>query len=67
MIKATINGRQEELEQSLSIWAFVKSLPVKSRFVAVAKNGEVVPRERWREADIAEGDVIEVVRMIGGG
>jgi len=67
VIKAIINGRQEELDHPLSIAAFVQSLPVKSRFVAVAKNGEVVPRERWRKAEIREGDIIEVVRMVGGG
>ena len=38
-----------------------------ARGVAVAVNGEVVPRSRWSEAGLKQGDDVEVVRPFAGG
>jgi sulfur carrier protein len=38
-----------------------------ARGVAVAVNGEVVPRSRWQEAGLKAGDDVEVVRPFAGG
>lgn len=35
--------------------------------VAIEKNLSIVPRIRWSAEPLAEGDQIEVVRLIGGG
>jgi len=40
---------------------------VDPRYVAVARNGDVVPREEWPKTSLQDGDVLEVVRMVGGG
>jgi sulfur carrier protein len=37
------------------------------RGVAVAINGEVVPRAAWAERRLAEGDQVEIVRLMVGG
>ena len=67
MISATINGSERSLAPGTTIAGFVETLPPKQRFVAVARNGDVVPKERWPQVAIEEGDVVEVVRMVGGG
>ncbi|HXG42279.1 MAG TPA: sulfur carrier protein ThiS [Dehalococcoidia bacterium] len=67
MIRVTINGREQSLEGPLTVADYVRSLPVNQRWLAVARNGEVVPRHLWPEVLIQDGDVIEVVRMVGGG
>ncbi|MCS7277050.1 MAG: sulfur carrier protein ThiS [Dehalococcoidia bacterium] len=67
MIRVVINGREQSLERPLTVAEYVSSLPVNQRWLAVARNGEVVPRHRWPEVVIQDGDVIEVVRMVGGG
>lgn len=38
-----------------------------ARRVAVARNGEVVPRSSWEGTRLREGDRIEVVTAIQGG
>ena len=38
-----------------------------ARMVAVERNGEIVPRPRWAETAIADGDRIEIVRFVQGG
>jgi len=35
--------------------------------VAVAHNGEIVPRDRYPTIRLREGDTLEIVRMVGGG
>ncbi len=67
MITATINGSRRTIAAGITIAQFVEELPLNQRFVAVAHNGDVVPRERWGEVSVEDGDVIEVVRMVGGG
>lgn len=67
MITITVNGKWQELDGPTTIAVFVQALPVNQRHVAVARNGEVIPRDRWPDTPIEEGDVLEVVRMVGGG
>ena len=35
--------------------------------VAVAVNGALVPRGRWAETRVGEGDRVEIVRAVAGG
>jgi sulfur carrier protein len=37
------------------------------RGVAVAVNGEVVPRSEWSATRLGEGDRVEVLTAVGGG
>lgn len=67
MISVTVNGKPRELDSPLSVTAFLKTLDINARQVAVAIGGEVVPRSEWPRATIDEGDTVEVVRAVGGG
>ena len=35
--------------------------------IAVERNGEIVPKAKYGETVLEEGDVIEVVNFVGGG
>jgi sulfur carrier protein len=37
------------------------------RLVAVEYNGEILHRQFWETTEIADGDVLEVVTIVGGG
>lgn len=67
MIALTVNGERRELDRPTSLTAFLDSLAIDPRYVAVARNGDVLPRERWPETTLQDGDVLEIVRMVGGG
>ena len=67
MIALTVNGERREVEGPIRLIAFLESLAIDSRYVAVARNGDVLPREEWPETTLQDGDVLEVVRMVGGG
>ncbi len=66
-MKIVVNGEQRELPRPMTIAEYVAELPAAAQHVAVARNGEVVPRHLWTQVTLQEGDVLEVVRMVGGG
>ena len=59
MITVTINGKQQQLDGPTTVAAYVETLPVNQRHLAVAINGEVVPRDQWLDTLIEDGDTIE--------
>lgn len=67
MISVTVNGTARTFESEVTIPRVLELLDIDARRVAVAVNGEVVPRRQHRETVIHDGDAIEIVRMVGGG
>jgi thiamine biosynthesis protein ThiS len=66
-ITLTINGRERQLAGEMTLPALLSELGVDRRMVAVAHNGEVIPRATYDSVTVRDGDRIEVVRMVGGG
>ena len=67
MITITVNGERRELEGPVRLTAFLETLDINPRHVAVAHNGTVLQRQKWPEVTLQDGDVLEIVRMVGGG
>ena len=66
-VAISVNGQERELPGGATIAELVSELAPEARMVAVEKNGEIVPRQRWTETSIADGDRIELVRFVQGG
>lgn len=63
-----VNGAQRIVLAGTRLVAVVGGLaPDASEGLAVAVNGEIVPRSRWHEREVQEGDDIEIVRAVQGG
>jgi sulfur carrier protein len=62
-----INGEQRSFADSLSLAQLVEQLEMKGDRVAVELNREIVPRARWGETPLMEGDRLEIVHFVGGG
>ena len=67
MIALQINGRRVELEGPTGLLAYLDKLGVNPRAVAVEHNGVVIERSSFADARLDDGDVVEIVRMVGGG
>lgn len=63
----TLNGKPHILNSERTVPQLLASLNVKPEQVAVAINGDVVPRRDWPKTNVNAGDVVEVVRAVGGG
>jgi sulfur carrier protein len=70
-MRTTVNGKPRETpadgKTELPLLDFLAAHDVNPRLVAVAINGDVVPKTQFGEAVVHEGDAVEIVRMVGGG
>ena len=67
-MKLKLNGEDHRLPAGASIPDVLGILGFEAvRGVAVAVDGEVVPRSRWDGFDFADGMKVEVLRAVQGG
>jgi sulfur carrier protein len=64
-----VNGEPQPLGDAETVAALMERLGVGAgaRGVAVAVDGEVVPRGQWQTHALEPGDRVEVVRAVQGG
>ncbi len=62
-----VNGEIREFPAPLSVTALAQALALNATRVAIERNREIVPRSRYGEVTVCEGDEIEIVQFIGGG
>ena len=67
MIKLRINGRDVELEGPTPLGQYLAALGVDPRAVAVELNERILERSEIADTNLGEGDIVEIVRMVGGG
>ncbi len=67
MITLTVNGENKTIEQSMTVQAYLEGNNLLLPFMAVARNGEVLLKSEYAQVMLQEGDVLEIVRMVGGG
>ena len=63
-----LNGEQRSVDAT-TVFDLLRaeSVDPEGRFVAVAVNGAVVPRSRWENVTVQDGDDIEIVAPAPGG
>jgi sulfur carrier protein len=66
-MKLLVNGDRRDIAEGATVADLVNEMETPPAGVAVAVNGEVVPRAGWKEASLTEGDRVEVLSAIGGG
>ena len=68
-MNVVLNGEPRELEPGARVREAVVATgaPVEGRGIAVALDGEVVPRGRWDETELRDGQRVEVVQAVQGG
>ena len=69
-MKLQINGEERDFGDapaSFTLAALLETLGMKADRVAVELNRDIVPRDRWAQTALNEGDKLEVVHFVGGG
>ena len=67
MITLKVNGKPRDLERSQDLVSFLKGYGVNLRHVAVGYNGVVLDKKKFSKTVLKEGDVLEIVKPVGGG
>src|SRR5688572_17169883 len=66
-VTITLNGQPRDLPGPFTVADLLRHLSLTPERVAVEINRALVPRARHAEALVHEGDVLEVVTIVGGG
>ena len=66
-IRILVNGAPREFPAPPTVAQFLDQLELAGKRLAIERNGEIVPRSRFGDEVLAEGDRIEVVVAVGGG
>lgn len=62
-----VNGKSYQLEKVDTIDDVIQHFGLQEKIVVVELNREIVPRERYCQQGVHEGDRIEIVHFVGGG
>lgn len=65
----TVNGKRANTAEAVTLIMLLRDngIDANTDGVAVAVNSKVVPRSRWADVRLSEGDVIEVINAVQGG
>ena len=66
-MNVTLNGKETEILEQISIFALLKSKQIKTDTVVVELNKEIIPSENFDNTMLNDGDHLEVLRFVGGG
>ena len=67
MIQLHVNGEPRELQKALTVQQALQQWGYSGDSIAVAINGEFVPRSRYEQQQLAERDKVDIVAPIQGG
>lgn len=66
-IRICVNGESRRVTPGATVAGLVGVLHLTGKRIAVERNGEIVPRSRYSEMALEEGDTLEIVVAVGGG
>jgi thiamine biosynthesis protein ThiS len=67
MMQVFVNGQSRTVPEQTTLAELLGQLEIQPRHVAVEVNTELVPRTAHAQHQLADGDRLEVVTLVGGG
>ena len=67
MINLMVNGKPRPIDSSVDLGCCRNIKKLDLKHVAVGYNGEVLKQEQYPEVTLQDGDILEIVRPVGGG
>ena len=66
-VNVTLNGKARDVRDGTTVAELVAELKLADGPIAVERNREVLPKSKFAEVTLREGDRIEIVHFVGGG
>ena len=66
-MQISINGQPREVQSPVTVAELLGQLGLAGKPVAVEVNLELVPQQRHAQHQLAAGDKLEIVTLVGGG
>ena len=67
IMKISVNGTERDVADGLTIAQLIEQLNLKTDRIATERNLSVVPKAKYAETTLVEGDKLEIVTFVGGG
>lgn len=62
-----VNGESRAVKSGAMVTDLLHELELNSGRVAIERNLEILPRPKWAETAVQDGDRYEIVQFVGGG
>jgi sulfur carrier protein len=67
-MRVTVNGGPREIAAAAATVAdLVRAMGLEGKRIAIERNGAIVPKSRYGDTTLADGDRLEIVGAVGGG
>ena len=66
-MKVVVNGEEKEIPDELTVEGLLNLLNIGKERVAVELNLDIVPKAKFAETALKDGDKLEIVSFVGGG
>ncbi len=67
MIQLIINGQTQHFDSTLNVAQLLERMTLNNKRIAIECNGQIVPRSKFEEQALVDGDQLEIVTAVGGG
>ncbi|MCF6291047.1 MAG: sulfur carrier protein ThiS [Desulfobacterales bacterium] len=62
-----VNGKQKEIAPATILISLVRELELDPEAIVAEHNGRIVRRDEYDSLALAENDILELIRFVGGG
>lgn len=66
-IIVTVNGTELQLDNNATIAELLESLKIVTPAIAIELNRQIVSQNEFESHTLSQGDVLEIVTLVGGG
>jgi thiamine biosynthesis protein ThiS len=66
-MKVVVNGEEKDISEGSTVEGLLNKLGIGKEMVAVELNLDIVPKGRFDDTILKDGDRVEIVSFIGGG
>jgi len=63
----SVNGEARAAKPGATVIDLLRDLGLDGGRVAIERNLEILPRQKWTETQVQSGDRYEIVQFVGGG
>lgn len=67
LVEITVNGKPELLNREMKLEEFLANKGLSDSKVAIEYNGEILQPAEREEVLLTAGDVLEIIKFVGGG
>jgi thiamine biosynthesis protein ThiS len=66
-ISIEVNGEKRDAPLGTNVVRLLQLLGLQAGRVAIEYNLQILPRARWEQTQVSDGDRLEIVQFVGGG